>query len=273
LLFEKASRIFILSWVLINLLLLPIAVLAEEPLVVSQQIASNEAGSSEFGKVTPLVSIAGNADFLMYQAVNTKDSIYFYYLDGKIKTAIIMIIYAIAALIFFGVYNHNIKLGLGKKASLNISVEAIIIIIFAITILGLGLGFIRGMFTKVTGNLEEIASQEPEPPTPNSGQLVTLSRENIVAGAGEEVVIKVGYFNPGGNATNATANITCTNLNTTNIQTVVNKTIGPRASAIIALIFTIKNDATGGLKLCTISVKDSARNITETKDLTIRVNR
>ena len=52
-----------------------------------------------------------------------------------------------------------------KKGSLNLSVNAIVILILAITMLGLGLGFVKGMFGKVSGQLEEKISQEQEPST------------------------------------------------------------------------------------------------------------
>ncbi|MFC1728609.1 hypothetical protein ACFLZ7_04050 [Nanoarchaeota archaeon] len=44
-----------------------------------------------------------------------------------------------------------------KKASLNLSINAIVILILAITMLGLGLGFMKGMFGKVTGQLEKVS--------------------------------------------------------------------------------------------------------------------
>ena len=89
-----------------------------------------------------------------------------------------------------------------KKASLNMSVEAIIVIILAITILGLGLGFIRGMFGKVSTQFEEMVANEPEPPLASSSQPITLSRESIVAQPGEEVALKVGFYNTGASGSN-----------------------------------------------------------------------
>lgn len=84
-----------------------------------------------------------------------------------------------------------------KKGSLNISVEAIIILIFAITMLGLGLGFIRGMFTNVTTQLEGQVSNEPEPSTPSAANQITLSRESIIASPGQQQVLKIGIYNTG----------------------------------------------------------------------------
>jgi len=261
---------------------LPIAVFAEEPLVVSQQIGSNEAGLNEFGKVTPLGSLAINADFLMYNAINAKDSTYFYYLDGKIKTAIIMLIYAIAALVFFGVYNHNIKLGLGKKASLNISVEAIIILIFAITMLGLGLGFIRGMFGKVSTQLEQQVAQEPEPSDPNGAIPITLSREQIISNQGQQQVLKVGVYNSGGTDTNISAPyISCLNWGNESHpespddllpdESVNPKIIKSQGKETFVIVFNVPTGTTAGagVHLCKVGFPNV--NPAQFRDFTIKI--
>lgn len=49
-----------------------------------------------------------------------------------------------------------------KKAAFNISIQAIVVLILAITILGLGLTFIRNMFGKTTGQLDEVSQQIEE---------------------------------------------------------------------------------------------------------------
>lgn len=85
-----------------------------------------------------------------------------------------------------------------KKGSLNISVEAIIILIFAITMLGLGLGFIKGMFAKVSTQLEQQVANEPEPVAPTGAMPITLSRESVITNRGEQQVLKVGVYNSAG---------------------------------------------------------------------------
>jgi len=85
---------------------------------------------------------------------------------------------------------------MGRKASLSLSVNAIVVLILAIVMLGLGLGFIRGMFGKVSTQIEEQIAAEPEPAIPSGEIPVTLSRESIVTHAGDKEVLKVSAFNP-----------------------------------------------------------------------------
>lgn len=197
LILEKAPRFFILSWVLINLLLLPVAVFAESPAVIGQEISSAEITSGQFGGITPIGSVLNSPGYAVYTPASMTAHVYFKTVSDNIKIAIVLILYAIVALVFYGVFSHGLKMGLGTRASLNISVEAIIIIIFAITILGLGLGFIKGMFGKVATQLEELVANEPDPSPASSSQPITLSRESIVAQAGEEVALKIGFYHTG----------------------------------------------------------------------------
>ena len=48
---------------------------------------------------------------------------------------------------------------LSKRASLEISIQAIVIVVLAMTLLGLGLGFIRGMFSKISGTTDDVTEQ------------------------------------------------------------------------------------------------------------------
>jgi hypothetical protein len=83
-----------------------------------------------------------------------------------------------------------------KKGSLSLSVNAIVVLILAIVMLGLGLGFIRGMFSKVSTQVEQQVSAEPEPSIPSGSIPITLSRENVITRAGEKEIIKVSVYNP-----------------------------------------------------------------------------
>ncbi|MBW2989526.1 hypothetical protein KY358_04375 [Candidatus Woesearchaeota archaeon] len=83
-----------------------------------------------------------------------------------------------------------------KKASLSLSVNAIVVLILAIVMLGLGLGFIRGMFGKVSTQIEQAIIAENEPPMPSPSIPITLSRESIITNSGNQEVIKVASFNP-----------------------------------------------------------------------------
>jgi len=83
-----------------------------------------------------------------------------------------------------------------KKASLSLSVTAIVVLIMAIVMLGLGLGFIRGMFGKVSSQIEQQIAAEAEPPVPTSSNTITLSREVIITNAGNKEIMKVSTYNP-----------------------------------------------------------------------------
>jgi len=85
---------------------------------------------------------------------------------------------------------------MAKKGSLSLSVNAIVILILAIVMLGLGLGFVRGMFGKVSSQLEQQIAAEPEAAAPTGSSPITLSREMIVTHAGDKEVVKVGAYNP-----------------------------------------------------------------------------
>ena len=83
-----------------------------------------------------------------------------------------------------------------KRGALSLSINAIVILIIAMTMLALALGFVKGMFGKATQNLDQLISAEPEPPTPTASEPITLSRETIIAHAGDTVILKVGVYNP-----------------------------------------------------------------------------
>lgn len=83
-----------------------------------------------------------------------------------------------------------------RRAAIELSVTAIVILILAIVMLGLGLGFVRGMFGKISTQIEEQISTEPEPPIPTASNPITLSREKIITHPKEVNVLKIGVYNP-----------------------------------------------------------------------------
>jgi hypothetical protein len=99
-----------------------------------------------------------------------------------------------------------------KRASLSLSVNAIVVLILAIVMLGLGLGFIRGMFGKVSADIEEQIGTEPEPPIPSHTNPITLSREAIITHSGSKEVLKVSTFNPTNEDWSTHPSITCTGM-------------------------------------------------------------
>jgi len=137
-----------------------------------------------------------------------------------------------------------------KKGAIALSVSAIVILILAIVILGLGLGFIRGMFGRVSVQIEEQVSAEPEPPNPSSSNAITLSRESILTYAGEKEVIKVAAFNPSNETwPDAIPIVTCTNLVTT-AQNVNEKTIDQGSFETFTVVLTIPKNSVPDTHLC-----------------------
>lgn len=155
-----------------------------------------------------------------------------------------------------------------KKASLSLSVNAIVILILAIVMLGLGLGFIRGMFSKVSTQVEQQVSTEPEPYTPTASNPITLSREMIITHSGDKEVMKVSAYNP----TDATwtavkPKLTCPGSPIEGIndsQSANPKTVEQGKFVTFNLILTIPSSPPD-THLCQMSIKDYS------KDMTIKV--
>lgn len=149
-----------------------------------------------------------------------------------------------------------------KKGSLNISVEAIIILIFAITMLGLGLGFIRGMFSKVSTQLEQQVANEPDPGSPTGAMPITLSRESIITNQGEQQVLKVGIYNSGGTAiTDGAPFVSCRDFDYESTvsetdrlpeESVNPKDIPSQGKDTFVVIFNVPTTAGVGVHLCKV---------------------
>ncbi len=85
-------------------------------------------------------------------------------------------------------YNLNKPLR-SKKGALELSINAIVVLILAITMLSLGLAFMKGLFKKTTGQLEQVGedikNQMIEQLRTSSAKL-TLNQEDITMKKGEE---------------------------------------------------------------------------------------
>jgi len=84
---------------------------------------------------------------------------------------------------------------MSKKGSLSLSVNAIVVLILAITMLGLGLGFMKGMFSKISGEVEkaiDIAELENPPTVENP---MTMPAKDITLKRGEDTRLDIGYLN------------------------------------------------------------------------------
>ena len=129
-----------------------------------------------------------------------------------------------------------------KKAAMELSINAIVILIIAITMLGLGIGFVKGMFGKISTQVEEKVAEEPEPAAPNAKDPVSLSREVIVTRANQDESIKVGAYNPSSvEWTDEAPSITC---NVISPSFEVNKrTLKPTEQATYTILTKIPNAA------------------------------
>lgn len=97
-------------------------------------------------------------------------------------------------------YNLNkpLPLSRSKKGALELSINAIVVLILAITMLSLGLAFMKGLFKKTTGQLEQVGedikNQMVEQLRSSSAKL-TLNQEDITLKKGETREIYYGIKN------------------------------------------------------------------------------
>ncbi len=153
---------------------------------------------------------------------------------------------------------------MGKKGSLSLSVNAIIILILAIVMLGLGLGFIRGMFSKVSTQVEQQITTEPEPSVPSATIPLTLSRETVITHASDKEVMKVSTFNPSNETWSSTKpSISCNGL-TISDQTANTRDVNQGEYVTFNLLLTIPSSAPN-THLCQMSIQGY------NKDMTIKI--
>ncbi len=95
-------------------------------------------------------------------------------------------------------YHLNKPLRHSKKGALELSINAIVILILAITMLSLGLAFMKGVFKKTTGQLEQVGedikNQMIEQLRTSSAKL-TLNQEDISIAKSETKEIYFGIKN------------------------------------------------------------------------------
>lgn len=139
-----------------------------------------------------------------------------------------------------------------RKASLSLSINAIVVLILAITMLGLGLGFIRGMFGKISTQVQEQIANEPEPTIPSASIPITLSRESIVTHAKETEVLKVGFYNPTEITFDGMPSASCTGLTITTSAN--SKRIEQGKADTFNMLIPIPNDAQPKKYLCQVEI-------------------
>jgi len=84
---------------------------------------------------------------------------------------------------------------MNKNGSLELSVNAIVVLILAITMLGLGLGFMKGMFGKVSQNVDTAIGQNQLANPPSASNPFTLSSNQISLARGAAQTITLAYYN------------------------------------------------------------------------------
>jgi len=152
-----------------------------------------------------------------------------------------------------------------KKGALALSINAIVILIIAITMLGLALGFTRGMFGKISTQIEEKISEEPEPPIPTGADTVTLSKESIITRAGETVILKISLYNPTNEDLPFNPDVTCNGVNLGDVQK-NSVTVSAGEKATLSALIPISDTQAAATGLCQVIATAGY-----TKDFTIKV--
>jgi len=159
---------------------------------------------------------------------------------------------------------------MNKKAAIELSVTTIIILIIAVVVLGLILGFLQNMLGQAAKPLEEKMGEEPDPAVPDGDEPITVSRGNIIKGAGDEEVLKVSVYNADDFDWQSTSPSISTNCG---IGIANGKIVTAGAKETFAYVLTAIS--TPGVELCTVSITGTdgtAENTTTlNKDITIKV--
>ena len=167
----------------------------------------------------------------------------------------------------------NYKVISGKKSSLSLSINAIVILILAITMLGLGLGFMKGMFSKVSKQVETaIDATELENP-PTADKPMTMSARNIKLKRGEDFRLDIGFFNkynsvsftsvstPVSTASTASTAVSCAPVNFFTFTKPGEKETKINGKEAFSVLIEVADTADSITSVCTFKLKST----TETK--------
>ncbi|MFH1134117.1 MAG: hypothetical protein V1735_06515 [Nanoarchaeota archaeon] len=158
-----------------------------------------------------------------------------------------------------------------RKGSLSLSIESIVILIIAITMLGLGLGFVKTMFGKATKNIDDLASQIPDPTPPDDQLQLTISPETqLSVKAGDSAVMKVRVYNPLDTEQTITPGIDCTASSLGATVQANAKIVAAAKSEIYNILVEVPRSELEGSYLCFIKADIAA---TTTADLSIVVTK
>ena len=157
-----------------------------------------------------------------------------------------------------------------RKADLSLSINSIVILVLAITMLALGLSFIKGLLPKVTKQVEERISKEPEPTTPTDLNPISLSRDPVIASKGEDVVIKIAVLckiDDADDCANPVLSLSCSNIGATGGTGGIAALVGTNFNTLPsygAMSYSTTKTGIGlfkvadlkGLSVCTVSAAD-----------------
>ncbi len=174
-----------------------------------------------------------------------------------------------------------------KKAGLQVSINAIVILIFAITILSLGIVFIKNMFSKVSGQFEDVTQQTRDAlieKLRSSSERLALNVEDITLKPGEEKNIYFALKNElddkhtfsifgSGNIDNtgewdgADSVVKCydstsesADLAKIEFLTAKKRTLEPGDIKVLKLIIKVKPDTTVASYSCAMIIKDPSQD-------------
>jgi hypothetical protein len=151
-----------------------------------------------------------------------------------------------------------------RKGSLSLSIESIVILIIAITMLGLGLGFVKTMFGKATKNIDDLASQIPDPTPPDEQTQLTISPETQLSiKAGDAAVMKVRIYNPTDAAADITPAIDCSASGLGAILQANAKNVAAAKSETFNILIEVPRSAAIGSYLCLIKADVTATTIAD----------
>ena len=157
---------------------------------------------------------------------------------------------------------------MNKKGSMELSVNSIVVLVIAIVMLGLILGFVKTKFSDIS---KQLVQEEPEPASASSSDPITMSRTEVITGAGKTIALKINLYNMwSSDITNAKPNIVCTGQPALiSSQTYNPKTIKPAEQQTYQGVIKIGNVAKGTY-LCSMEFSPKT-TATATKDFTIEI--
>ena len=162
---------------------------------------------------------------------------------------------------------------MNKKGSLELSVNAIVILILAITMLGLGLGFMKGMFGKVSQNVDTAIGQNQLTNPPSATNPFTLSSNQISLNRGGTQTITLAYYNEGMTDADFAPQYGCSSTNVTGTPTTfASRKVSPGGNVAWQLLLKASSTAISGTKIqCFFNTSTSTSTI-RYADLFVEIN-